>query len=66
MMRWRRDHRDRKRGDGQMSEDEEELRGEPHLRSGGEQMAGGGWSTATTGKGPTLINNRAAEKDEIT
>jgi hypothetical protein len=54
MMRWGRDHMDRKRGDGQMSEDEEELKGASLIvRSGGEQMAGGedGPQDDTTGRG---------------
>jgi hypothetical protein len=38
MMRWGRDHTDQKRGDGQMSEDEEGLKGASLIaRSGGEQ-----------------------------
>jgi hypothetical protein len=38
MMRWERDHTDQKRGDGQMSEDEEGLKGASLIaRSGGEK-----------------------------
>jgi hypothetical protein len=64
MMRWGRDHMDQKRGDGQMSEDEEGAKGsEPHRTVR--------WRTDGKGKddtkddtrkgGPTLIKRRKTE-----
>jgi hypothetical protein len=58
MMRWGRDHVDGERGDGQMSEDEEGLKGTSLVaRSGGEQVAGGRTIQKVTRQegGPTSI-----------
>jgi hypothetical protein len=64
MMRWERDHMDQKRGDGQMSEDEEGAKGsEPHRTV---RWRTDGKMTRQPGKGgPMLIKTEAAEKDGI-
>jgi hypothetical protein len=54
MMRWGRDHMDQKRGGGQMSEDEEGLKGASLIaRPGGEQMA---QKITRQGRGPRWLN----------
>jgi hypothetical protein len=59
MMRWGRDHTDQKRGDGQMSEDEEGAKGsEPHRTV---RWRTDGKMTRQDKGGPTLIKRRKTE-----